>query len=367
MRPSTLQPAAETSDGEIRYKLSRHVMIRPGTDCFVVESPLMARTLAVSSPAMLKLLCALTRPVRLYELARVVGEEKHAGIYAFVRKCCALGLLTKVDDNQRSEEDMGSLSHWEPHDLLFHTQSRLGRQKQPVGATYRFGNIVPEEPAIKAADSAPQLITLPKPDLETLKLTDVPLTVVLESRRSRHGFIPVEINTLGEFLYRTCRVTDLQNVGDQTLVKKVYPSAGSLHPLEIYFIWGPSCVGLNPGLYHYRALEHAVACVRPLDEPVQKFLSDARGAAGGLTENPPVLFVISARFRRTAWKYESIAYRVILAELGALYQTMYLVATAMRLAPCALGCGDSDHFGRVVGSDYYLECSVGEFMLGGAE
>ena len=40
------------------------------------------------------------------------------------------------------------------------------------------------------------------------------------------------------------------------------------------------------------------------------------------------------------------------------------VATAMDLAPCALGGGDSDLFTRAAGLDYYTETSVGEFLLG---
>ncbi|MFN8625359.1 MAG: hypothetical protein U0587_05185 [Candidatus Binatia bacterium] len=50
--------------------------------------------------------------------------------------------------------------------------------------------------------------------------------------------------------------------------------------------------------------------------------------------------------------------------MGVLYQTMYLVATAMGLAPCAAGCGNADLFARAAGVDYYAETSVGEFLLG---
>jgi hypothetical protein len=49
--------------------------------------------------------------------------------------------------------------------------------------------------------------------------------------------------------------------------------------------------------------------------------------------------------------------------LGVLFQTMYLTATAMGLAPCAVG-GDADLFARAAGTDYYAETSVGEFLLG---
>jgi hypothetical protein len=43
-----------------------------------------------------------------------------------------------------------------------------------------------------------------------------------------------------------------------------------------------------------------------------------------------------------------------------------LVATAMGLAPCALGGGDADRFAAAVGSDYFAESSAGEFILGSA-
>ena len=43
---------------------------------------------------------------------------------------------------------------------------------------------------------------------------------------------------------------------------------------------------------------------------------------------------------------------------------MYLVATAMGLAPCALGGGDADLSAQAMGTDYYAESSVGEFLLG---
>jgi SagB-type dehydrogenase family enzyme len=79
---------------------------------------------------------------------------------------------------------------------------------------------------------------------------------------------------------------------------------------------------------------------------------------------PQFLIVFAARFQRVAWVYESIAYATVLKDVGSLQQTMYLVATAMNLAPCAIGCGNSDLFAAAVGTDYYAETSVGEFILG---
>ena len=97
---------------------------------------------------------------------------------------------------------------------------------------------------------------------------------------------------------------------------------------------------------------------------VGKLLTAASGATGIAQERLQVLVVVAARFPRFAWKYQSMAYGLILKNTGVLIQTMYLAATAMGLAPCGVGCGDADQFARAAGTDYYAETSVGEFLLG---
>jgi SagB-type dehydrogenase family enzyme len=77
-----------------------------------------------------------------------------------------------------------------------------------------------------------------------------------------------------------------------------------------------------------------------------------------------VFFTITARFRRLQWKYQSVAYAVILKNVGVLYEAMYLTATAMGLAPCSLGGGTIDLFCAAAGLDPYAESPVGEFVLG---
>jgi SagB-type dehydrogenase family enzyme len=72
----------------------------------------------------------------------------------------------------------------------------------------------------------------------------------------------------------------------------------------------------------------------------------------------------TARCRRVFWKYQGMAYALMLKNLGALYATMYLAATAMGLAPCALGGGDSELFCRAAGIDPLEEPAIGEFLLG---
>jgi SagB-type dehydrogenase family enzyme len=123
-------------------------------------------------------------------------------------------------------------------------------------------------------------------------------------------------------------------------------------------------VNLEPGLYHYDPSRHQLTrlCGRTAD--VRKLLRDAAASAALAEDTLQVLLILAARFPRVTWKYESIAYALTLKHVGVLFQTMYLAATAMGLAPCALGGGDADLFARAAGTDYRAETSVGEFLLG---
>ena len=47
-------------------------------------------------------------------------------------------------------------------------------------------------------------------------------------------------------------------------------------------------------------------------------------------------------------------------------QNLYLVSTAMRLAPCALGAVNLEATARAFGTDWWLEPSVGQFIVGRA-
>jgi oxazoline/thiazoline dehydrogenase len=346
------------------YKLSRFMLIQPGEDGFILSSPLNRKQFVVRSPSVFRLLLLLTKPVRMDRVLESAGEQSRPVLLRFVESLEEAGLLTAVDSAGKAEEETNSLAHWEPHDLLFHASSRIGRQRGRVGGTYRFKDVLPQEPAVGTRPSGKPAILLPAPDNASESPRQCSLAHALENRRSSHECEPLTLAQLSEFLYRCCRVTSTDEDAQGARVRKTYPSGGSLHPLEIYIV-AHACRGLDAGLYHYSGLAHSLTSVCDLDSRVSKFLEDARIAAGEMAGYPAVLAIVSARFRRTAWKYEGIAYRLMLMEAGALFQSMYLVGEAMGLACCALGCGDSDLFSEVAGTDYYMETSIGEFMLSG--
>jgi oxazoline/thiazoline dehydrogenase len=187
-------------------------------------------------------------------------------------------------------------------------------------------------------------------------------TEIQERRRSvrAYGPRPIHVDQLGEFLYRSARIKKLVESGGVT--HRPSAAGGAIHELEVYPVVA-SCEGLESGLYHYDPRAHALEKVNANKEATHRMLM--LGAVTGVLEQPPhVLLAVAARFQRVQNKYDSVAYSVILKNVGCLYQTMYLVAEAMGLAACAIGGGDSDVFAEATGLDYYAETTVGELLLG---
>jgi SagB-type dehydrogenase family enzyme len=189
----------------------------------------------------------------------------------------------------------------------------------------------------------------------------------MQTRRSirKHASTPLTRQQLAEFLYRTVRVVEHGSNHEGDWTRRRYPGGGGLYELEVYPVIG-SCSELEPGLYHYRPGDHALTLLQSATPEVLQLLREA-GITAAMSAPPQVLFVITCRFARVSSKYESIAYSLCLKDAGVLLQTMYLVATAMGLAPCALGGGDSDLFARASTLPYLEEGAVGEFVLGKAD
>ncbi len=275
-----------------------------------------------------------------------------------------------------SEDTDPALAGWSPVDLTFHACSTLGRHDHDFGITYPGGADAAAEPVVKP--QASQYISLQRPHWEDLHEADPPLTAVIEARRSvrRYAAEPMTVAELGELLYRTARVRSLITIPPDAdgeaggpaagveLSDRPYPSGGARYELELYVTAG-ECAGLRPGIYHYDPLDHRLEPVNSDRAALAELLGCARLAAA-MEDPPPVLITMTARFGRLSSKYEGLAYRLALLHVGVLIQTLYLVCTAMRLAPCALGAVSVDAAARAFGTDWRTEPCVGQFMVGRA-
>jgi SagB-type dehydrogenase family enzyme len=183
---------------------------------------------------------------------------------------------------------------------------------------------------------------------------------------------PITLAELSLFLDGAARVLsqwesplDLDDGNDGPVLdytRRPYPSGGSAYELELYLTVA-RCDGLPNGLYHYDADAHALTPIPSRSERLDAMLDSAQYAMGADTR-PQILLTITSRFARLGWKYAAIAYALTLKDVGALMQTLYLMAADMGLGGCAVGTSNIDLFEKATGLPFHVEGPVGQFTLG---
>ena len=113
-------------------------------------------------------------------------------------------------------------------------------------------------------------------------------------------------------------------------LKKNSPSGGGLHPIEAYLLV-QRVDGLEPGLYHYQSVAHALEPMRLHDADALAGIAHELVAGQSWFANSPVHILMAARFQRNFWKYRKHpkAWRVIQLDAGHLSQNLYLSATEL--------------------------------------
>jgi oxazoline/thiazoline dehydrogenase len=334
----------------MRLLLSRYACVRRDGGQLIAEGSAPGERAVLDDPRSLALIQALARPRELEEAAAELGLGVNEGL-ELARPLIAARVL--VDPESGAREDA---SAWGFEDLRSHLRSR------------REGSAPFPMPRRRPPPALPgrrwsETLALPLPDLDAAERNDPPFAAVQAARRSvrRPGSQPLGLARLGEFLFRVGRVEDLWHFGGMSFAARPYPAAGALYELELYLA-ARQCESVEPGLYHYAAEHHQLARV-PESSAAAGALLEAAMAGMGVVEAPHALVVIAARFERIAWKYDWLAYSLMLKDVGVVLQTMYLVATAMGLGACAVGSGGSDVFARATGLDPEEETPVGELCL----
>jgi len=336
----------------------------------VLESPRAGALFRICDPKIAAALVMLSTPQQLKKFRRQDGFPG-GELLALLVDC---GILFKVDaagDGLRATEGDDNLVMWDFHDLLFHTHSTAGRQANPLGGLYPYAGLISPPPAVRPRWPGKK-IDLRKLETEPSQ-TISPVAKLLRERHSTRSFDdrqPITLTELSQFLDRTARIQskwkgriDLGGGGPVVAyAARPYPSGGSAYELELYLAVA-NCAGLARGFYHYDADRHALVRI---SGPTPEL--DAQLAASEFAMDAPaipqILITIAARFGRISWKYSSIAYALILKDVGVLTQTLYLMATDMGLGGCAIGSIDIDLFARMTGIEFHIEGPVGQFALG---
>jgi SagB-type dehydrogenase family enzyme len=358
--------------------LSRFAYMRRRANDMVLESPRAGALFKICDPKVAAALATLSSPQQIGKLRRQAGFPGLKVLAALVDCNILFKISAAGDQGLRSTEGDGNLVLWDFHDLVFHARSTEGRHANPLGGTYPYVGLSEPPPAVRPHWPG-EKIDLRK-FLDTESAASSPAVKLLRERHSVRTFDdqqPITLAELSQFLDRTARVqsewSSKLDVGADdsdgpmlAYTARPYPSGGSSYELELYLAVD-KCDGLARGFYHYDAGAHALAPIAVRANALDAQLKAAEMAMGA-SAVPQVLITMAARFGRISWKYSSIAYALILKDVGVLMQTLYLIATDMGLGGCAIGSTNIELFAKMSGLEFHAEGAVGQFALGrGAE
>jgi SagB-type dehydrogenase family enzyme len=186
----------------------------------------------------------------------------------------------------------------------------------------------------------------PSVQLDTPQIDNgAPLWSVLERRRSVRHFKaePMTKSDLSQLLWAAQGITKVvHGAGFRTA-----PSAGALYPVETYLVVN-SVTEIESGIYHYAADRHELDQLRAGDFR----MAVAQAALDQeMAYHANVVFIWTALFKRSKWKYQQRAYRYVYLDAGHIAQNVALAAVALDLGSCQIAALYDDEVNALLDID----------------
>ena len=203
------------------------------------------------------------------------------------------------------------------------------------------------QPPLEKASYGTKLIPLTKVYDQVLQNND--FLNLLNNRTSKRKYTeqPITMDELSFLLWATQGVKQVIGKKNQATLRNV-PSAGARHPFETYLLVH-RVEGLEPGLYHYLALEHKLEYIREIENLSDRITEATCGQP--FLGNAAVDFVWSVIPYRCEWRYTLDAHKYILLDAGHVCQNLYLACEAIGCGTCAIGAYDQALIDTLLGFD----------------
>ncbi len=197
------------------------------------------------------------------------------------------------------------------------------------------------KPEIYKSYSNVEIVSLPK--FEGEKYID--FIDVLKKRKSIRSYKqkPVELEKLSFLLWASTGI-QRKEFGYEF---RTAPSAGALYPIETYLIIN-NVENIKRGIYHYNIENHYLEFLKSGD--FRREISVAALHQYFLSE-ASVVFIWTAIFERSVWKYKERAYRYIFIDVGHIAENLVLAAVSLNLGTCQIGAFFDDEVNEIIGVD----------------
>lgn len=314
--------------GALRVRRSKALILHWNRDELIFENFLLRRSISANA-LLADLLSELERFKTVDWIKRRFIGKSRVGWNGVLQSLLEQGILVERHSAaDREEEVLTKNWKWSLPAQYFHFGTKDGTYRfDPETEQREFEALAKKEQPPSPFKDYPDrpFIKLPKANLAGGDLGEV-----LLRRRTKRWFVPhpLSLDELSALLFYTWGMTASRKTSIDERILRTSPSGGCRHPIEVYALIH-NVSGLNPGIYHYSVRRHGLELLvaRPIGADFVRFCSGQKWV-----ENAAVMFVMTALFERTMWRYRfPRAYRVVQIEAGHLGQTLQLAATALRV------------------------------------
>ena len=343
---------------DIRYCRSPYLLTEWGDENHMVVVHLLTARQYRLAPTVVVLLNAMSQPRTLAELATDVPSLAEQ-LPDLLNKLGAAGLIEPEEQLPlaSSHDREMSASLWSPYELAMHMQASRGKVRDPL-PPWPAPLAHREIAATRRLALSPSLSQAPSP-------SRLSVSEALRRRRSIRQYAEdaVTFEELGAFLTTSARVFNFIGPEHHQTTHRPSPSAGARHSLELYVL-SRNITGLSPAVYYYDPFTNELAGLEEWNSEHDDLLERLVRLPAMLSRSPDAAFYITSVVGRVFWKYEGSGLASIYRDMGCLLQTMYLVATDLGLAPCAIAAVDRPPLPAFVPAKTLEEIHVGSFALG---
>ena len=185
-------------------------------------------------------------------------------------------------------------------------------------------------------------IKLPKPDLTGEQSVEK----LLQQRRSVRSYQKSSLNLaeVGQLLWSAQGISGTRGL-------RTSPSAGALYPLKLFVVVG-DVNEISPGQYQYNPEDHSL--LKTANGDLRKLLQEA-ALDQSCIGDAAVIFVFTAIYQRTTWKYGERGVRYVHMEVGHAGQNLFLQAEALQLGTVVVGAFNDDEVREVLNLDSNIQ------------
>jgi SagB-type dehydrogenase family enzyme len=225
----------------------------------------------------------------------------------------------------------------------FQAQTKYSRDRS-LGSNLDWAN----KPETYKSYPSNRVIHLPNvPQEATMDFAEV-----LRRRRSIRTFStqPLSKADLSFLLWAS---TGIQRI-EQGYEFRTAPSAGALYPVETYIATN-NVEDIEPGIYHYNIKDHL------LEEVKTGVFGEALAHAAlnqEMCADASAVFIWTAIFERSKWKYSQRAYRYVYLDAGHVAENFALAAVSINCGSCHIGAFFDDEINSIVNIDGAQESAI---------